>query len=292
MSTWKILQQYIIHKYCFLVFSNTMYICNTNYVLRYILADGTLLGSYLFHDMIPWDDDMDLMVDYRDYPKVKDIFSNITIWLKYNLVGYHDARNEYEFSELKTIYLDEPMNKLKQVENPTKIVFINTEKPISKRKRKQTKRSTRYHKFKIYSIHGRKIKGSKNHAFPWRWPFIDVKFFKQNLSHVWNYDFKNHHYHPKSDFYPLHLTPFMGMWLPSPHQTAKCLKRQYGDIKCKEHGYDHRLEKGVSNKADVPCTELQTSYVKITRSKFSNGTLESVYLSEKITYSVFVNTPY
>ena len=61
------------------------------------MADGTLLGSYFFHDIIPWDDDMDIMVDYQDYPRLKKAFQNETIWSKYNLCGFHDSFNEYEF---------------------------------------------------------------------------------------------------------------------------------------------------------------------------------------------------
>ena len=42
--------------------------------ITYFMADGTLLGSYLFHDVIPWDDDLDLMVRLEDYPRLKQIY--------------------------------------------------------------------------------------------------------------------------------------------------------------------------------------------------------------------------
>jgi len=171
---------------------------------------------------------MDLMVDYRDYAKVKSIFSNITIWSKYNTVGYHDASNEYKFSQLNTVFPDEQMNKRHY--------------------------GTRYHKFKIYSLNGRKIPKhqKRKRTLPWRWPFIDVKYFKQNLTHVWNYDLKNQRYSPISELYPFHLRPYMGMWLPSPHNTTKYLKRQYGDIKCKENIWDHKREKKLEKKSSPP----------------------------------------
>ena len=70
------------------------------------MAHGTLLGSYFFHDIIPWDDDMDIMVDYQDYPRLKKAFQNETIWSKYNLCGFHDSFNEYEFNLLNKVYPD------------------------------------------------------------------------------------------------------------------------------------------------------------------------------------------
>ena len=36
------------------------------YNISFVMFDGTLLGSYFFHDFIPWDDDLDLMVAWTD----------------------------------------------------------------------------------------------------------------------------------------------------------------------------------------------------------------------------------
>ena len=50
-------------------FVNTM----ERYNITYILSDGTLLGSFLYHDMLPWDDDIDVRVSYNDYAKLKKV---------------------------------------------------------------------------------------------------------------------------------------------------------------------------------------------------------------------------
>jgi phosphorylcholine metabolism protein LicD len=41
--------------------------------LSYHMVAGTLLGSYMHHGMIPWDDDADLFVAYRDRDKLHEV---------------------------------------------------------------------------------------------------------------------------------------------------------------------------------------------------------------------------
>ena len=232
------------------------------------MADGTLLGSYFFHDVIPWDDDMDIMVDYHDYPRLKKAFQNQSIWSKYNLCGYHDSFNEYEFNMLNRTYPD-------------------TDRASSKELRKNNESNrTRYHKVKIFPTAAKKFKN-----YPWRWPFIDVKFFKYNQSHVWNYDFRNQYFMSIENFFPFHLRLFMGLWLPAPHKTGLFLKQKYGKFLCKVGHRNHKNEERIKLKeqVSVPCDSLKSVYVEIIRSKLQNGfTNESALLNDGILYSVFV----
>ena len=46
--------------------------------LTYFLVFGTLLGSYRHHDIVPWDDDMDIYVSFRDKEKFRNAYKNIT----------------------------------------------------------------------------------------------------------------------------------------------------------------------------------------------------------------------
>ena len=41
--------------------------------ITYMMAHGTLLGSYVMHDMLPWDDDLDIFVNLDHLPKMRSI---------------------------------------------------------------------------------------------------------------------------------------------------------------------------------------------------------------------------
>lgn len=48
-------------------------ICKENNI-SYYLGQGTLLGAAKYHNFIPWDDDVDLLVPYKDLKKLTKIF--------------------------------------------------------------------------------------------------------------------------------------------------------------------------------------------------------------------------
>ena len=73
--------------------------------ITYILAYGTLLGSYITHDILPWDDDLDLMVKHSDKQKILDLLEKGT---KYPHIGAMEHKS-HEAKMIK-IYLAKSPN--------------------------------------------------------------------------------------------------------------------------------------------------------------------------------------
>lgn len=63
-------------------------ICVANNI-RYTLIGGSLIGAIRHHGFIPWDDDMDIAMPYKDYIRFRDIvFAQEWDGMEFELAGY------------------------------------------------------------------------------------------------------------------------------------------------------------------------------------------------------------
>lgn len=147
--------------------------------ITYFMYFGTLLGSYRHHGFIPWDDDIDIVVDYRQKMLLTSVLTKIP---------------EYKLMPGPDVWL---------------LKFFSTK-------------------------NGSDIPDKR---WRWRWPFIDIFFFKQDENSVWvtfpgqNNLWDNH------IVFPLIRRPFLNMHLYAPHHTYFILNQTFDINNCIDTGY-------------------------------------------------------
>ena len=246
--------------------------------VEYIMADGTLLGAYVMHDIIAWDDDADFLVSYEDYPKLKKMYQNETFQQSFQVHGYHDPTDEWALENLGTIYNDTATLK------------------FPRRRRKRRERPV-WHKHKIYTANSEKIINRRRRKkIQWKWPFVDLKFYKKTDEYVYNYDHGIRTETLLEDFYPIVKRPFAGLWLPSPKRADKYIRSKYKKFNCMTSQWDHQHERKLvtENKITHECSDLSIIgiYPSVEHLPYGkNQTVELVSHNKKVKYAVLIDAP-
>ena len=244
--------------------------------ITYIMADGTLLGSFVAHDMIPWDDDADVMIKLDDVPKVQRLFQDGALRgrLHVNVMSYKDDIDLYSVTSMRGS---------RRTRNQTTLI-----KEWTTIKEHLNRGDTDFHnikyklKFKLYSSTMKKGT-TEIYGHPWKWPFVDVKYYLENETTVWNLDTKSETiYWNKSDMYPLYDRPFGRLRLPAPHDTGAILRAKYKNFACKSSAYNHKFEHLMPERKTQICSVLTKTYPFVFREKFSTFIVEKKTLGGKV----------
>ena len=228
--------------------------------VTFTLWQGTVLGSYMTHGLLPWDDDVDLAVRWADMPKVKMALRDASsMWRLYNVTSFMEDADVYS----RTVLTSGDVWG-KSVPNPTG--------------------RQRYHRFKFFATNSLPAGNTT-----WNWPNIDVLFYQENATHVWSHSEPDMaEYFPRAIFYPLHRRPLGAMWLPSPADSHSYLTLRYGNnFRCSTPTKNHRLERPRQAIA-VPCCALYWTYPIVLRQATSGGVMESLLLGNETQHAAFV----
>ena len=186
--------------------------------LTFFMYGGTLIGSYRHHNLVPWDDDVDLIMGSEDKTVIRKVLSTL--------------RPDYVLDD----------------------------------------RSSRW---KFYSKNSSSIPGVS-----WKWPFVDICFYKENSRKIWDADpgFSWKFSYNKSMVFPLVDRPFGKLRLPAPIDTKRFLTSTYNINSCKSSAYNHKVENWVPKKKQmlVPCRNLEFMYPFVHFNVTRNGTTETL----------------
>lgn len=189
------------------------------------------------HDVLPWDDDIDIMVAYR-----------------------------LRFKMERLLLQMEPEYRL--VNHTTKV----------------------YRKFFLKST-------PKTWIYEWAWPFIDVSFYDENSTHIWEYGHLNepHRIYPKNIVFPIHRRPLGGLWIPSPKDTraflVQSIKGSNKTFMCGQQGWAHKKESKIEDNLLVSCSGLELLYPTVYRYPSKGGVLETLKLGQRTFYSCLIQEP-
>lgn len=120
----------------------------------------------------------------------------------------------------------------------------------------------------------------------WKWPFIDVFFFEENQTHIYDVTVPKikKDVYLRSEIIPLQYEVFENIILPVPYDMDSYLNKRYSmEDPCKTHSWIHKQEK-ATKPVHIPCYKLSSVYATVNRFKAGGISYEELRLGNKTLY--------
>ncbi|XP_064619592.1 uncharacterized protein LOC135483024 [Lineus longissimus] len=122
----------------------------------------------------------------------------------------------------------------------------------------------------------------------WRWPFVDVGFYDQNSTHIWEDSYHQRSYNfKKIDVFPLKRRPFDYLWPLAPRHPMATLTN-FDITKCTSKNKSHKAGLSSGTVVTIDCSILHTVYPFVRREKMGNGQVREVLTLRRNTLKTFI----
>jgi len=135
-----------------------------------------------------------------------------------------------------------------------------------------------YSRWKVFAPNSKPLE-----AVPWKYPFLDVSFYVENDSFLWDEDpgYRRQFTYRKSDVFPLYHRPFGRLMLPAP-RNMRAILRQFELEQCVSRNYSHSEEAYIARWKSIPCSELWDRQAFVFRTETNKGTNETLKIGSRV----------
>merc|ERR1712150_290715 len=132
---------------------------------------------------------------------------------------------------------------------------------------------------------------SSNPWYKWHFPYVDVSFYDENATHLWDSDPDFHEpVFDKSKIFPLHKRPIADQWVNAPMDSYYYLNTTYKNPSCQTYHYSHKYET-TKLRTWIQCKKLKRYYGFVYRTPREEGVMETLKVGDDVKHSFLVNEP-
>ena len=216
--------------------------------ISFIMAGGMLMGSYLYHDFIPWTDDMEIFIDIYDLFKFQRLFQRPDLVKVYSVTEYYQRR----IKASRFISLGDDLSRV------CKAPDIDP--------------------YCIYKYKISLLDSTKSSRYKWNDPLINVFFTLNNGTHVYNLqDWRKEKpiVLKIQDFYPTVQRPFNRHWIPGPRNPKTFLDMDSNRFMCRDSSLK-QMRFNLNQNRMSPCQELRSHLPYVVQKKVKNPSSNGV----------------